>query len=215
MSKYRSGNAKALQKHDNPNLVAQNGDNRFERYFESRSLALYLIRLSMKKFFTIAVAFLPLCNLIAQTFLNQNFGSSKTQVHEFLKTKNLSGTSEPDENVLKAAAEHYTVTYYFDEGGLYKIETVSDFASRKEATVVLDDYRARLNNLTAEIIDLSQDKELTRFAALYERELHEVSAFALGKNGFHVTMIALDLDRAPGTAMNELRQDDMLFSMIH
>jgi hypothetical protein len=56
---------------------------------------------------------------------------------------------------------------------------------------------------------------MTRFAALKGRQLHEVSTHNLGKNGAQIRIVALDLDRAPGVAMNELRQDNALFSMTH
>jgi hypothetical protein len=168
----------------------------------------------MKKFFTILAAFLPLCNLIAQTFLNQDFGSTKTQVQEFLKTRDLARVDEPNENTLVAATDSYTVYYHFDDSGLYKLETVCDFTARKDANDALVGFKAQLQRLAAQVIELNNDKEITRFAALYERELHEVSAFTLTKNAAQVRIVAIDLDRTPGMAMNELRQDNVLFAMI-
>lgn len=51
-----------------PNAYVENGDIPFEGYFESRNLVLYLNRLSMKKFFTILAAFMPLAALIFKRF---------------------------------------------------------------------------------------------------------------------------------------------------
>ncbi len=198
-----------------PNAYVENGDIPFEGYFESRNLVLYLNRLSMKKFFTILAAFMPLTTLIAQTFLNQEFGTSAETVAEFLKTKHLVHATVLDENTIVASTETYTVTYRFDEDGLYKIETLSDFSNRNDATKKAIDFKAQYLQETAEILDLSSGNEMARFAALKGRELHEVSTHALGKNGAQIRIVALDLDRAPGVAMNALRQDNILFSMTN
>jgi hypothetical protein len=169
----------------------------------------------MKKFFTIIAVFMPLSSLIAQTFLNQDFGKSAAEVAEFLKTKHMVHTTVSDEHTIVASTETYSVTYRFDEGGLYKIETVSDFGQRKDALAKMEAFKVQYLQETSEIMELNADKDLTRFAALRGRELHEVSAHAIGKNGAQVRVVALDLDRAPGVAMNELRQDDALFAMTH
>ncbi|MBL0018373.1 MAG: hypothetical protein IPP17_18520 [Bacteroidetes bacterium] len=151
----------------------------------------------MKKFFTILAAFMPLTTLIAQTFLNQKFGTTAEAVSEFLKTKQMVHTTVLDENTIVASTETYTVTYRFDEDGLYKIETLSDFSNRNDATKKAIDFKAQYLQETAEILDLSSGNEMARFAALKGRELHEVSTHALGKNGAQIRIVALDLDRAP------------------
>jgi hypothetical protein len=169
----------------------------------------------MKTFFAIVAAFMPLSSLIAQTFLNQDFGKSQEEVVEFLKTKQMVHTTMLEENTLVASTESYTVTYHFDEGGLYKMETVSDFSQRKDADAKMEAFKLQYLQETAEVMDLNSDKDLTRFAALKGRQLHEVSAHAIGKNGAQIRLVSLDLDRSPGMAMNELRQDNLLFAMIH
>ena len=169
----------------------------------------------MKKFFTIAAAFLPLCSLIAQTYLNQPFGSSKSQVLEFLKSRNLSRTSVADDSSVTTSTESYTVSYHFDVGGLYKLETQTDFPAGKDAVKALDGFRDQFQRENAVVMELNNEKELTRFAALSGRELHEVSAVSLGKNGTQLRIMALDLDRSPNEAVAGLRHDNMLFAMIH
>jgi hypothetical protein len=198
-----------------PNASADKWDIRLEGYFESRNLVLYLNRLSMKKFFTILAAFMPLTTLIAQTFLNQEFGTTAESVTEFLKTKQMVHANVLDENTIVASTETYTVTYRFDDGGLYKVETLSDFPNKGEAIKKVVDFKAQYLQEMAEILDLSSAQEMARFAALKGRELHEVSTFDLGKNGAQIRIVAIDLDRAPGVAMNELRQDNALFAMTH
>jgi hypothetical protein len=168
----------------------------------------------MKKFFTTIAALLPLTTLIAQTFINQDFGKNPDQVAEFLKSKHMVHTTVSEAGTLVASTETYTVTYYFDEGGLYKVETVSDFAQRKDALVKMAEFKAQFLQATSQVMDLADGKEVTRFAALTGRELYEVSSHAIGKNGAQIRLLSLDLDRAPGVAMNELRQDNLLFAMV-
>jgi hypothetical protein len=169
----------------------------------------------MKKLFTLIAVILPLSSLMAQTFLKQDFGKTQEEVAEFLKTKNMVHTTQLDENVLVASTDAFTVTYHFDEGGLYKMETVSDFAKAGDANAKMETFKLQYLKETAEVMDLNTDKELTRFAALKGRELHEISAHSLGKNGAQIRLVSLDLDRSPGMAMNELQQDELLFAMIH
>lgn len=168
----------------------------------------------MKKFFAIIAVSMPLSTLIAQTFLTQDFGTSPAQVVEFLKTKHMVHTTVLEENTIMASTETYTVTYHFDMDGLYKMETVSDFSQRKDATEKMHAFKQQYLQETSQVMDLNSEKDLTRFAALRGRELHEVSAHGLGK-GAQIRMVSLDLDRAPGVAMSDLRQDNLLFGMIH
>lgn len=189
------------------------GGNSFAGYFDSRNLVLYLIRLSMKKFFTIIAAFLPLCTLIAQTYLNQNFGSTKAQVQEFLKTRKLLNVTNIDDNTLQATADAFSVTYYFDEGKLYKLETRSDFGNRKDANAALEGFRDQFSRLQSTVLNLSNDKDLVRFAARHGRELNEVSSYSLDKSHAQVRVMTLDLDRAPSEELSELQHDHALFAI--
>ena len=168
----------------------------------------------MKKFFTLLVALLPLGSLIAQTFLAQEFGKAKSEVHQFLKSKSIVQTSDVAEAKLIASTDAFTVTYYFDEGGLYKMETVSHFDHKKSANAQVESFKAQLRLQKAEIVDLDNNQEIQRFAALKGRELHEVTAFSLSKKCTQIKSVAMDLDRMPKAAISSLRQDDILFSMI-
>lgn len=167
----------------------------------------------MKKLVITFAALLPLCSLFAQTFLNQNFGTTKTQVQEFLETKKLLNVTTIDENTLKASADAFSVTYYFDEGRLYKMETISDFTSRKDANAALDGFKDQFGRLQATVLNLSAEKELVRFAARHGRELNEVSSYSLDKNRSQVRVMTLDLDRTPSAELTELRHDHALFAI--
>lgn len=168
----------------------------------------------MKKFFTLLVAFLPLCSLIAQTFLAQEFGKTKSEVQQFLQSKAIAQTSDAANAKLIASTDAFTVTYYFDEGGLYKMETVSHFDQRKAAEDQIDSFKAQLRLQKAEVVELDNTQEIKRFAALNGRELHEVTAFSLSKKCTQIKSVAMNLDLMPKTAISSLRQDDILFSMI-
>jgi hypothetical protein len=169
----------------------------------------------MKKFFSLIAVILPLSNLIAQTNLTQEFGKSISEVREFLKTKHFASITETEENKIVAATSTYYVAYYFDLGGLYKMETVSDFDNKKEAAQEMEAFKVHFMRLTKEVLDLNSDKDNVRFVALQDRSLHEVSEFSLGKNGAQIRLVSLDLDRAPSVAVDELRQDNLLFAMLH
>lgn len=167
----------------------------------------------MKKFFTTIAALLPLTTLIAQTYLTQDFGTSAAQVAEFLNTKQMVHASTLEDGSIQASTDAYTVTYYFEEDRLYKMETVCDIAGWKEALQRMDGIKTTYRNESALVIDLASDKELVRFAALRERKLHEVSTYNLGR-GAQVRIVSMDLDHVPTVAMEQLREDNLLYAMI-
>ena len=168
----------------------------------------------MKKFFTLIVAFLPLYSLIAQTFLAQEFGTRISDVHQFLDAKGVAYTFDESAAKITASTKAFTVTYYFEEGGLYKTETVTHFDQKKAASSQIELIRLQFSREKAEIVELDANAEIERFAVLKKRELHEVTAFSLSKNCTQIRNVAMDLDRMPGAAISDLRQDNLLFAMI-
>lgn len=175
---------------------------------------MYPNRLTMKKLFTLLVALLPLGSLIAQTYLSQDFGKSKKEVLKFLHSKSIATNSDATDAKVIASTDAYTVTYYFDENGLYKMETVSHFDKKKSAESQVDLLKTQFELQKAEIVELDNNQEVQRFAALKGRELHEVTAFSLGKNCTQIKSVSMNLDLMPGADIASLRQDNLLFSMI-
>ena len=167
----------------------------------------------MKKFFTTIAALLPLTTLIAQTYLTQDFGTSATEVAEFLKSKQMVLATTLEDGSIQASTTAYTVTYYFEEEKLYKMETVCEIAGWKEALQRSEGIKTTYKNESALVIDLMSDKDLVRFAALRERKLHEVSTYNLGR-GAQVRILSMDLDQASTEAMDQLREDNLLYAMI-
>lgn len=167
----------------------------------------------MKKFFTTVAAMLPLMTLIAQTYLTQDFGTSSAAVSEFLIAKQMVRTTILEDGSIQASTDAYTVTYYFEDDRLYKMETACDVSGWREALERTEGIKTTFQNESALVIDLTSGKELVRFAALRERKLHEVSTHNLGR-GAQVRIVSTDLDRVSSVAMDHLREDNLLYAMI-
>lgn len=175
---------------------------------------LYQKSFAMKKLATILAMVLPLYQVLAQTFLTQDFGSSKEAVLEFLGSKSGVAVSQFEDNKVIASSPNYTVAYFFNEGNLYQMETTSHADSKKEAE---EKFKAMHNNCQsarADLLDIERSKEATRFAALKDRQLTEVMLFDLGKNGYQLKVSTTDLDKMPDSGSSRVQREEMLFSMV-
>lgn len=168
----------------------------------------------MKKFLLALAAWLPLSTLIAQTILNQPFGSTAAQVLDFLATKDLRHVETREDGSIVASSDAYTVTYRFEDGGLYLMETVCDYDQRRDAWDRLVNLRTSMENRLASVMVLEDSKESARYVALDDRNLQEYVVVALPAGHSQLRVVDMDLDRSPGHAVGRLLEDRGIFALL-
>lgn len=169
----------------------------------------------MKKCVTILTLFLYTTLLHGQSQLSIDLGTEYPQVISFLNAKELVQINTNEENLILVRTAKFHVSYHFHNDVLYKTELTITYPKQKDAEVTTTAMRNYYAMAQSEVMELDNEKEHVRFAALHHRELHEVVQIRLDKNAVQVRQTKLDLDRCPGSDLMELRDDEVLFSMLY
>lgn len=169
----------------------------------------------MKISITLIVLVLSSPFLHAQSALNCELGLPYTHVVSMLNSKSYVASTYDGEKRVVARNENYVVTYYFHDGSLFKTDMVITYSSRKQAESTVESFRNYYDLARADVIDLDSDKNHPRFAALHGRQLHEIAQVHLDRHTIQVRQTKMDLDRCPGNDLQELSDDEVLFSMLY
>ena len=164
-------------------------------------------------FFTLFFALLGL-NVFAQGALMRPFGSEYNDVQEFLSHQTSIRLDASSKEVLVASNDNYEVQHLFRQGRLYKTEVVRFFPDRKNVENAIGSLRHYYGQIGADVMDLNTQKDQVMFAVRLGDELHEVTEVKLGKKGFQLHQVKLDLAACSHDEMNELREDQLITSLL-
>lgn len=169
----------------------------------------------MKRLVTLFCVLFAIGFAYGQNTLVQPFGTKYETVREFLESKPGVHANFDQRSVIVASTEGFRLTYYFNDGDLYKTELLKQFNNRKTAKTTMEAFRDYYKIVNAEVVDVQNGKDRSRFVALADRELHEVIQFSLSKSNIQVKQVKMDLDFIPGDEYAGLQQEATLFTMLN
>ena len=169
---------------------------------------------SMKSLF-ICITLLGLgCNLFSQGALLRPFGSTYDDVYQYLEHQGSVRINTPTKDQLVASNDKYEVQHFFRQGRLYKTEVVRYYRDRKGVEDAIASVREQYGRWEADIMELNSSRDQIMFVAKVDNELHEVNQVKLGKKGFQLIQVKLDLTECTDQEMNELMEDQLLTGLL-
>ena len=109
--------------------------------------------------------------------------------------------------MITAWTDDYKIQYSFRNGRLYKVEMARDYQSRKAFREGFATIRTDYNSSHALVMDLSTEVDAASYVVLEENELHEVYQVTVGKKGYQLRQVVLDLDACSRDEMVALEQN--------
>ncbi|HHG85037.1 MAG TPA: hypothetical protein ENJ82_09865 [Bacteroidetes bacterium] len=170
----------------------------------------------MKKCLTTLISILLASTLLfGQSAFSIRLGIQYPEVKNILDSKSSVHVNYEEEGQITARTADHHITYFFHNNVLYKSEMTITYNSTKSAQVTTKAMRNYYYMAQAEVMELENSKTHVRFAALYNREIHEVVQLELDRNTVQVRQMKLDLDRCPGQDLIELKHNKALYSMLY
>ncbi len=168
----------------------------------------------MKTIFTIFALLGFTFNLFGQGAFMRPFGTSYEEVLSYLEQQKLNRVTVADKETLTVTNDIYEVQHLFRENRLYKTEVVRYYEDRKDIQDALASLRQYYQMTGSDVMDLNTTKDQAVFAVKLCGELHEVSQVKLGKKGFQLIQVKLDLDACSQQEMVVLKQDQLLTALL-
>lgn len=168
----------------------------------------------MKTIFTFFALLGFTLNLFGQGALMRPFGSSYTEVLSFLEKQKLGRMNKTDQETLTVTTDEYEVQHLFRENRLYKTEVVRYYHDRKGIQDAMSSLRQNYQVLGGDVMDLNTAKDQAVYAVRLKGELHEISQVKLGKKGFQLIQVKLDLEACSHEEMKVLKQDELLTVLL-
>lgn len=167
----------------------------------------------MKKLTPFFLLLVCCLGLFGQGAFLQPFGSSYVEVQEFLEGQDLAQADFDKRDQITVWTEDFKIAYHFSDGHLYKTETVRNYPNRKVVLAAISGIRSHYQRLAADEMVLNPDKNAQYLAFLFQRELHELSQIDLGKQGFQLKQVKLDLEKCPRPEISALRGNQQLLPL--
>lgn len=168
----------------------------------------------MKTIFTIFALLGITLNLFSQGVLMRPFGTSYSEVHTFLEKQKLGRLNISEKDVLAVTTDDYEVQHLFRDGYLYKTEVVRFYSDRKAIEDAMSSLRQNYLLMGVDVMDLNTARDQAVYAVRIGGELHEISQVKLGKKGFQLIQVKLDLDACSHQEMTELKSDQLLTVLL-
>jgi|GEM_PF-6391008 len=153
-------------------------------------------------------------NLLGQGVLLKPFGTSYAETLTFLESSEIGHLSTVDQKQLTVSTSDYEVLHHFKHDMLYKTEVVHFYQDKSKVKEALASLRHNYEKQKGEILDLNTSKDATAYAVRLDNELHEIHLVRLGKKGFQLLQVSLDLGACSFEEYAALEQDRVLASLL-
>ena len=165
----------------------------------------------MTKTFTFITAFIISLSLQAQNRFILDFGSTHEKALEKIEQRGLTLTSN-EPTVIEAHNNYLNIDYYFNEGGLYKIEIVKKYTKLKDATLGYDTYEQSFEFKGWRVDEEIDDKKQKSLSATNDLNLTNLKLDHV-EGAYQLSLSVSSLRFAPdnqkielSTAYNEVNQ---------
>lgn len=168
----------------------------------------------MKNTITFLISLFFLVNLYSQGVLLKPFGTSYQETITHLQSSEIGHLSSIGNDQLVVTTDHYEVLHHFRGGLLYKTEIVHFYKEKTRIREAMLSLRSNYELMQGEILDLNTGKDESAYVVKLKDELHEVSQIRLGKQGFQIVQVSLDLNACSHEEYSALQEDRNLVALL-
>lgn len=163
---------------------------------------------------TFLVMLCGLGQVFSQGAFFRPLGSTFNSVQTFLENQPIAQSIHDEKSMITAWTDDYKVQYAFRDGSLYKVEMVRDYQSRKSFREGIATIRTDYSKTESLLMDLSTEIDASAFVVRKDNELHEVYQVVVGKKGYQLRQVVLDLDACSQEEVVALKQDRTFASLL-
>ena len=165
----------------------------------------------MKTLFTVTLIFTLAYQSFAQNILCREFGCRYDDLMGFLASRENVDVKLDQDNRVIATTSTFVVTYYFNEGTLYRLMLQKSFDKRKDAEASLEGFLGyfklvNAENIREEMTETTHTLNVTRGNKIYEVILsrNASKAFEIRLTQFDMSMSPLKVTPTETTAEQDL-----------